>query len=223
MKSLAVVFFVLLSNLLIAQNEVYIAPKKVIKNCNAMVAMSLHDTVDRTLYFYFEKAELDTLQYYDSVTYVDENCQSIDSVAGRDYYRLKKGKIYLVDESGFLLNKTAFDDIILYQPFMSIVTFEDINCMIECFQGYDLIIDWRVKAVFNYNAGQEFMPVFCNVPLINSSINPFIVKVKGKWGLMDTNGIMLTEIDYDEIKKNDNGKYELYNNGILIKIIDLNK
>ncbi len=219
---LLLLFSLISAQTLTAQNSIFKVPSKIQKKCNHYLKLdyTIQDSLQQSIYFYFEDAVMDTvIQRMDSVQYADPlTCEMKDTIAIIEGIKVVQGKIYILDNSGNLLNPKPYDNVKFTYYGRAVSNCFVPTCICEVFCGYDFIYDYYTFYEFGSSgdANIELTSEFLHILEL-----PLLVKQKGKWGLMNLDGIMLIPCSYDSIEFAGYKKYNLFNKNILVETIEL--
>jgi hypothetical protein len=224
MKNILSLVFVMLALAVSGQETTFDPPAKLVKKCNAFSRIEVTgDSNNREIFFYYQKAKMDTIVQYDSVLMVNDPdmCTVIDTVASLEMMRLSKGKIWLLDQDGDLLYPEPFDNIRITLPLLRPEEYFDDYCGFIVFGGYSYLDDLQMYRLVKESDSFDDPHMPINYMVYNYDVNaPFFVQIKGKWGVYDLQKGMIVEPEYDKIEFGENG-LELYKGDVIAKIITL--
>jgi hypothetical protein len=179
---------------------VFSAPEEILKKCNHFKVLPYRQMVEvetfvsKSLYLYFENSVIDTVFANDTVIIVDEaTCIESQQMITREKIKLTSGKVYLLNDPGTLLYKLPFDDVLFPFYEQKIMNEPSPSCGIISFMGF-------------YNGGMMyygFKTEFDKLAFIKSETldeAPLILKLNGKWGIMDFEGIIVADFVFDRIE-----------------------
>lgn len=222
-KSIIFFFVILLSHSIVfSQSIIFKAPDKIVKKTNFNTSYPIYnDTNGARVYFYFVDAIIDTIAVrVDSVMTITDiiTCDFEQTAASIDAHKILNSGIYLLNDQGVLIYDKPIEEVYFGCSIFELSFFYDPICGIEIFGGYQMIesVSYRVS----YTDERNCPPVDLDAYIHINKSNPFLVKIKGKWGLLNLDGSFSAEPIYDKIEWGERG-VELYKDGVLDSIIEI--
>ncbi len=204
-----------------SQNQIFKAPDKVVKKSNFHTSYPIYnDTSEARVYFYFVDAIVDTVVVRtDTVEVViDESCEIEIFTASLKGLRICGSGIYLLNNNGELIYNKAFEEVYFGRSVFEIIMLEEPMCGYYVFGGYEIIDEASTRVSYTSHDNYS-LPIIDQGAYIHIDKNhPFLVKYKGKWGLLNLNGTFMVEPEYDQIVWGKRG-IELYKDRVLDSII----
>jgi hypothetical protein len=194
---------------------------EILSKCNKMMEVqysfssSIADVIEtRSIYFYFENASFDTIRLMDSVVYLisPDECISKDSVLVRTKIRMKSGRMYLLKGNGESMYSLPFDDVFFPAYEQTLLMGPDNSCGIYGFYGFG---NGEINYCGFHQPEKSLLP-FVNPTTLSNLL--LMVKLNGKWGLMNFEGHLMEDIKYDQIIfDSKTNEYSMFLNDLIAK------